>query len=300
MTGARAAAWKRMAAIGIVCAAFAALASGCSTTARVESYTLPVDPATTLLAVDVENVRGSVEVRTTAKDDAAHITAHLDATYKHGGPDAEAVHADTRLDVTVEQAEGRGVVRVRAANPEASSRHAIHLLIEVPRCDGVRIVNRGGTVEVVGARGSAEITNYAGAIEVRSNHPVTEDIRLLNTDGPIFLQMATGSTGAIDLATLDGESVLRDFSGNADELIASREALVTTLGDARNTILARTNDGDVRVWVMENPESLTRIVKSSMPDWRDYVFKEGSRRHTRNLPDDEPPRKRGTRANPGG
>jgi hypothetical protein len=285
-----------------VCVVVAVTAAGwgCASTAEVKRYALPVSPETTLLALDVENARGSVEVRTTSRDGAAHVTATLEATDVGRNETAAAIHADTVVDVTLEEADGRGVLRIRAGHPDATDRHRVKMLIEMPRCDGARIVNRGGVVEVVGTKGALDITNRGAGVEIRTNNPVTQDLRVLNTDGAIFVQMPPGSTGAIDLATLDGESVIRDFSGDTGVTAASREAVMTTLGEGTNSILARTNSGDVRVWVMEDPESLTRIFKVGMPDPRDYIFKQGSKRYTRNLPDDEPVRKRGTRSNPGG
>ena len=276
------------------------IAGGCASTAKVEKFTFPIDPSTTLLAVDVENTRGTVEVRTRAKDGAAHVEATLDAFTTASSPSAADQHTKTRVDVTLEQAEGRGVLRVRALNPEATDDIAVHLVIRVPQCDGMRIVNRGGNVVAVGTKGSADITNRDGAIELRSDYPQTGDMRLLVTNGSVFLQVPPGSTGVLDLETLKGQSILRDFSGDTNMLVASREALMTTLNDGTNPVVVRTNDGDIRMWVMEDPEKLTRIFKIPPPNPRAYMFKEGSKRYTRNLPDDEPRHKSGTRANPGG
>ncbi len=284
----------------IVISAMALALGACASTAETKSFDLAVDPSTTMLALDVENVRGTVEVRTTAKDSTAHIHATLEADYGNSTKEAKTLHEHTRVDATLEESDGRGTVRVRATNPEATDAIAIRIYIELPRCDGVRIVNRGGDVEVVGTKGATDITNRDGAIEVRTNNALTNDVRLLNTDGSIYLQVPPGSAGKIDLATIEGQSVLKDVSGNIEHTSASHEAVLTTLAGGTNTILARTNHGDIRFWIMEDPEALTRIYKIPMPDPRKQLFKEGSRRYTRNLPDDEPPRKRGTRSNPGG
>jgi len=171
--------------------------------------------------------------------------------------------------------------------------------ITTPRADGVRIMNRGGNVVVVGSSGATHIENRDGAIELRTESPMVEDVVLLAVDGNIYYQVPLGSTGRYDLETLEGESVFRDNSGKADQTYATRESVATTLGDAENIVVARTNRGDVRVWVMEDPEALTRMFKVTVPDVRDYIFTDGTQRFRRNLPDDEPRARRDTRSDPG-
>ena len=273
-----------------------ALLAACSTTAEIKRYSFPVDPGTTMLAVDVQNFRGSVEVRTGAPGSEARVEAQFDSAGL-STKRAEKLQAETSVDATLEQGDGRGVLRVVTANPDETEELASRVVVHVPRCDGLRIINRGGVVEAVGTRGATEIHNRNGGIEFRTNHAITEDVTILNTDGSIYIQVPLESTGRVDLETLEGQAVLRDYSGNAGEMIVAREAIQTTIGDAGNTITARTNSGEIRMWVMEEPEKLTRIWKIPIPNPSESYFLEGSRRFTRNLPDDEPRQK--SQATPG-
>ncbi len=50
----------------------------------------------------------------------------------------------------------------------------------------------------------------------------------------------------------------------------------------------RTNDGDIRMLIMEDPLALTRAFKGSFPEVGDHLYLDGTRRFTRNLPDDTP------------
>lgn len=274
-----------------------AMLAACSTTAEVKTYSFPVDPGTTMLAVDVQNFRGSVSVRTGGPGSDAEVEAEFNAVPGVKKSKAEELQSGTSVEATLEQADGRGVLRVVTTNPDDTERLAAQIVVRVPRCDGLRIINRGGGVEAVGTRGATEIQNRNGGIEFRTNHIIREDLTVLNTDGSIYIQIPLESTGKVDLESLEGQTVLRDYSGNAGEMIAAREAIRTTIGDATNSITARTNLGEIRMWVMEEPEKLTRIWKVPIPNPSDSYFLDGSRRFTRNLPDDEPRQK--SQATPG-
>lgn len=279
--------------------AWCAALPGCGTTAAEYDYELNVPARTELLAVDIENFRGSVEVRTDGEPGMVRVSSRVVAGSGASETQVEAVEEGTGIEARIEEIDGRGVLKIRTAPAEARGAEEVRLFVEVPRCDGVRILNRGGDVEVVGAGGAMHIENHQGAIEVRTARVMDQDVLLLGVDGNIYYQVPPGSSGVFNLETLEGEVAMRDFSGKSEETYSRRTYLETTLNNGPNRVTARTNRGNVRVWVMEDPEALTRIYKRSLPDAEDYIFQQGSRRFTRNLPDDEP-RRRGTRSNPGG
>ena len=280
-------------------AAVAAIVSGCGTTAAQHEYELTVPDQTRLLAVDIENFRGSGEVRAGKRPGVARVVSEVRAGSGATEEQVAAIGEGAGVDAEIEEMDGRGVLKIRTSPARVVGAERVKLYVEMPRCDGVRIVNRGGDVEVVGAGGAAHIENNQGAIEFRTAQVMDQDVTLLSVDGNIYYQVPPGSTGVFSLETLEGEVAMRDFSGRSDETYSTRTLLETTLADGANRVTARTNRGDVRVWVMEDPEALTRMYKRTLPSADDYIFKDGSRRYTRNLPDDEPKR-RGTRSNPGG
>jgi hypothetical protein len=278
-----AARWGRLGAWAAAAAA-AVAGAGC-TTAEKRQYTLEVPAPTRLLAVDVENFRGRVEVRADRGGDAVRLAARVRAGSSDQSERKAAAEA-VEVDAEIEEVEGRGTLRVRTWTTDPGAGHAVDLLIQVPRCDGLRVVNDGGDVEVVGTGGAAWIENRFGAIELRTARELSEDVTLLAVDGNIFLQVPPGSRGRFDLETLAGESVVRDRVGGTDGTYSTGPTLATTVGGGQNTILARTNRGDIRVWLMEDPEALTRLIKTTAPNTGDLLFLKGSRRSTRNLPDD--------------
>lgn len=276
---------------GVLAAALVALplagAGGCHSTQQRE-VALDIAPTTGLLAVDVENFAGSVELRVTGKGDTARVIAdgHVDSftTEPRHGDVAAGINVTTEL---IEEG-ARAVLKVRSTSAFEGSDHRVHLFISVPRCDGVRIVNAGGTVLVVGASGATEISNRFGAVELRTNQEMTDPVTITNVDGNIYYQVPTTSSGRFDLATLDGKVVYRDKVVGSDQQYAAPGMHQARLNNGENPVVARTNKGDVLVWVDKDPVALTRIIKKSFPDPRDMLFTSGSRRYTRNLPEDHP------------
>ncbi len=292
---------RTMAILGMSLAmVLAGVTGGCGTTTARHSFDLEIPPDTELLAVDVENFRGRVEIRADRGEaGTARVVSDVRSASQARKAEVDATNESVGVEAVIEEIDGRAVLRVRTDSARARGAEEVHLYIEVPRCDGLRVVNRGGTVEAVGTGGTTHIENQDGAIEVRTDRVVERDVTLLGVDGNIYYQIPRGSRGVFSLATLDGEVAMRDFSGRSDDTYSTRRTFETTLNDGPNLVTARTNRGNIRVWVMEDPVALTRMYKGSLPDPDEYIFKQGSRRHTRNLPDDEP-RRRGTRSNPGG
>lgn len=273
-------------------AAALALAAGICGCASSRSTTseVAVPEGTHLLALDVKNVRGSVEVRVNPRikgaiiESTAGISTRDDFTPKN---DREVVDALSVSADLISQGE-TGVLKIVSSSqrPQAEDQR-VDLRITMPRCDGVNIDNRGGLVMVVGASGAHTITNREGPVEVRTNTAITDPVTLTTTDGNIYYQVPAGSSGAFDLVTLRGECAFRnEVTDVQKDTYSTREQLSTVLNNGENPVVLRTNEGDARVWVIKDPVGLTRMYKKTIPDFRDLLFLDGSQRFTRNLPDD--------------
>lgn len=251
---------------------------------------LDAPPPATLLAIDVESFNGNVVVRADAGPDAP-ITVETDAQVSGGVPDEgrDAYLDLPQVSADVEEAGGRAVLRVRSTSAAAwDENHRANLHITVPRCDGVEIDNRGGYVMVVAASGAATIENHGGSIEFRTDKLMNAPVTMTTSGGDIWYQVPIGSQGRFDLETLKGEVAMKDDSGNAGGTWSQRERLSSTVGSGEFTVLARTNEGNIRVWIMEDPMALVRAMKRDWRDWRDSMHMQTSRRFRRNLPDDHP------------
>ncbi len=275
--------------IALVWAGFAGL-TGCASATAEGRFDVPGASAYRLLAVDIENYRGSVEVRVDPRLSEAQVEAFVyGAAFTGDDQTDEAVARAVDLDSYIDEtAPGIGTLRVRTTTADADPLHAVALRVYVPRCDGARVVNRGGLVELVGTSGPVDIDNHSGDVEFRTNRPFTDDASVLVVDGTVYFQIPPGSTGFVDLETLEGKAIIKNRDGDALNTYTTQEIIQTRLGEGDNAITMRTNFGDLRLWVMDDPESLTRVFRGRAPDFAEGLFLQGSRRHTRNLPDDEP------------
>lgn len=284
----------------LVLAAIAGLnLAGCGTTYR-ETYKLDHPRLARGLAVDVENFRGGVELRVDPNveeiliDRAVHVSGSIDKTQR------PAIAEGVDVIANVDEAGGFAVLRVRTltARPDSEDHH-VNLKITVPRCDGVRIENAYGLVEAVDVGGAIEIHNRKGAIEVRTGKPINSPVTLTTVDAHIYYQVPGGSSGRFDLQTLEGVVRFVDRKGESDEVYGSTmKEYSGSLNGGGPPIIARTNKGDVRVWIMDDPVALTRMIHKAPRDPREYLFLKGSRRYTRNLPEDHPEVQAGTRSDP--
>lgn len=265
------------------------LLAGCST-GKSHTASLEVPANASLVALDVTNVRGSVEVRVNPRVKQAVIESNAAVgarDFKSPAKDRDIIDA-LAVSADFTSADDRAVLKVVSTSqrPEADDQR-VDLKITLPRCDGVSIDNRGGLVMVVGASGAHTITNRLGPVEVRTNTPIVDPVTLTTTDGNIYYQVPPGSSGSFDLATLSGECAFQNKVTDVQkDSYYTRQTLSTVLNDGTNPIVARTNAGDISVWVIENPVGLTRMYKKTIPDFRDLLFLDGSQRYTRNLPDD--------------
>ncbi|MFB3431441.1 MAG: hypothetical protein ABL309_11020 [Phycisphaerales bacterium] len=275
----------------------ALLLGGCSGT-QAHSYSLTMPEGLVRLAVDVENYRGHVEV--IADENARSVT--VDGWIWLG---AEAIKAGGEEPYTLTSVEARierspdapnsGVLRVRTSSEHSEFHdHHVRLVIRAPRVDGLRIVNRGGYVEVVEARGAVEIENASGGIQFRSSSPMVDPVQVLATDTNIWYQVPAGSTGEVVLETLEGRAVYKNTLTDSDQTYttmsqdgADGSVIRTVLANGTNPVNIRTNRGDIRLLVMEDPVGYKTNFDWVMPELRNYWRHGGSKNYTRNRPDDD-------------
>jgi len=262
----------------------AGLGASCALTGCAHSrdpLVLDMPPTVGAMAVDIENFRGSVEIRADDRVETISVGSSIE------GP--EDAHELVRIDAHIDEQGPRAVLRVRTATDfEDPDAQAVNLRITAPRVDGVRVINAGGEVAVVRATGAVEITNTGGAVEFRTDKPVIDPVTITTVDGNIYYQVPPESTGAFDLVTLDGVVSFKSRDSETGGSEGGRQTVVTTLNRGTNPIIARTNDGNIFVRVEEDAVNITRAFRVSVPDPRDYLYLQGKRRYTRNLPDDHP------------
>lgn len=275
----------------------ALLLGGCSGT-QAHTYSLTMPEGLVRLAVDVENYRGHVEV--IADDNARNVTVDgwiwlgADAIKAGGDEPYTLTNVEARIERSPD-APNSGVLRVRTSTEHSEFHdHHVRLVIRSPRVDGLRIINRDGFVEVVEARGAIEIENASGGVQFRSSSPMLDPVQVLATDTNIWYQVPAGSTGDVVLETLEGRAVYKNDLTDSDRTYTTMSqdgtngaVIRTVLANGTNPVNIRTNRGDVRLLIMEDPVAYKTNFDWVLPDLRNYWRQSGGRRYTRNLPDDD-------------
>ncbi len=233
----------------------------------------------TLLALDIENVGGSIQVRV-----EPHLTAPTVEARTRWKASDPAVWTDENPPSTVtarfDPAEaGRGVLTVRAGLAEpAPEQSAIDLVVLVPQCHGLRIRNGGGPVQVVGVQGAVTIQNGlalgsagdagAGRIEVRTGAPISDPIALTTTRGPITLVTQPRGAAEFDLVTGDGDAQFRTAYGTVRDVKPEPGRYRGVWNGGTAPVTLQSGAGRVRVIVHPRPEGFT-ISESRNDIWTD-------------------------------
>ncbi len=213
-------------------------------------------------AVDVVNNKGGVEIRIDPKLETVRVEASV-----HVGDDVneelrQAVSDEIEIYAALEETEGgRAVLRVRAESPRPYDRdHRVAVLITMPRCDGALVRNRGGDAILVNVAGALQVETSGGAIEVRTEAVIDAPIALIADTGNVYFQAPPGSRGLFELTS--GEGVVSLASVDRPENVYARGDMYRArLNDGVNPVRAHSDDGNVRVWIRENPTAMVRIFR---------------------------------------
>lgn len=220
-------------------------------------------PPHSAMALDVVNPRGSVTV--TADPKASGITVRStaaldkDARVQPGGGEYD-------VNVTAEIVDDGGgrstlVVRVDAPQGDATPPHRVDIDVTAPRCDGARIVNAGGPVRLDGATGAIQVENTDGSVQVRTPRPLSAPVALITTDGDVYLQAPPGTAGRVELRSLNGGAQFRSDIDRLLDMKVRPDSVVGVLRGGENPIVLQSGDGDVGMWIMNDPLALTRWLR---------------------------------------
>ena len=269
-----------------VCVCFALLfvGVGCSSQGA-HTVKLDIGPEVRRIAVDVENFNGDVKLR----GDGRRGSATVDARVWAGIGMAEEIAPEVSVDVVYEVMDEDptvAVVRVRGTSAREAEDHSLSIEVRLPRIDGVRVLNSGGTVEVVDASGEVHIENDRGGVEFRSSKPMAGDVLVLVTRGDIYYQVPEGSTGVLDVEAVEGSAAIKDEFGTLGDIRDDGQRVRATLGSGQNLVQLRTGDGRAWLTVMDEPVAYSRgTMWRPRIGWDSFML-EGSNRHKQNLPED--------------
>lgn len=238
--------------------------SGCAPQQRVSpEIATPNAGWTAPLALDIENFNGRVSIRVDPAVAAPVVTASVYTSMHLETDRSEAAAQATSNTTQTEEQDGRAVLHVKSETTWPEPEQVwVDIDIVTPRCDGLRVFNRGGKVDISGITGAVLVDNgeYAdepGPIELRTGKPMTDPVALLTTAGSVFYQVGEGSTGRFDLQSADHQPEMDCAILRMSEVHADSRGVTAVIGQGENPVQLRSGRGRVRAFVMEHAGEYT-------------------------------------------
>ena len=210
------------------------------------------------VAIDVEAFNGNIRI--VADDRAEGVSVRLTRVGTHGwtrNNEGKETLAAITLDAEIVPGELDAVVQIRAAtdDPEPHFQRA-DLEIIAPEISGVKVRTGIGDVTVRGAMGTADVVTEQGTVIYASNHAANGEISLLvNDQGHVYYRTRGETAADFDCHSNDGDVQYRVSRGSfrlTDSDGVNR--MHGVLNEGGNPVFLRTNEGNIRISVVESPE----------------------------------------------
>lgn len=252
----------------LVLAASAALLASCGTVRKIDTgeQQIRIDPSTPV-ALDIDNFSGNVRIIVDPKLTEAktvikkRVSWHVDQFIRE-----EAQEAITVRSRTVEQ-DGHSVINIRTSTKWIEPNKTwVNVTLYVPRCDGVRVINRGGKVTLEGVSGAIQVENFelagrAAPIELRTDKAIVDPVVMVTDSGTVAYQVGPGSTGQFTLDSADDREEFDCQVLHPDQLHSDGKVTTASLNSGDNQVLLRSGKGSVLVLVMSDPMGYTNKVR---------------------------------------
>ncbi|MCW5763254.1 MAG: hypothetical protein KIT88_08455 [Phycisphaeraceae bacterium] len=212
------------------------------------------------VAIDIENLNGSVTVKVDDKYDKAFVYARAQWRGKYSKAEWESLRNEEWVVAEHVIEDGNSILRVLSqASPETDPPAWVQITVLMPSCDGVFIRNAGGPVLVVGSGGAHTIESgfdrgSGGHVEVRTGRKIVDPISLRTSDGNVDLILAPNSGGTVDLQTDRGRAIFGSAFGRTTSVRAESKRWSGVWNAQSNPISLQTLRGTAVLRVTKNPE----------------------------------------------
>jgi hypothetical protein len=128
------------------------------------------------------------------------------------------------------------------------------ITIRAPLIHNVTIHTEQGDVTVVGTSGSLTIQTSDGDVRVVTPYALNQKVTIENRRGNIVYRVSGTSSGIIDATAMNGAASLHVRQGDTTILPGTTgDHLIASFNDGLNPMVMRTVEGDIRIYVLENP-----------------------------------------------
>ncbi len=209
------------------------------------------------VSVDVVTFAGDVTVRSTGDAPGTPgVLVKPQSTHAfHRMGDAQASLEDIDWSVETVEENGRTIVRIRATTlyPE-SGLQRLHVTVNAPLIDGVRVDTSLGDVDLSEISGPIDVSTTRGDVDIVTGASLDDSVNVATTEGDIDLRAGAGTSGRLDAFTIDGRVICKVPTGKLRiHGRSSDRTMQGVINDGDRPITLRTNDGTIRIVVKKHP-----------------------------------------------
>ncbi len=142
------------------------------------------------------------------------------------------------------------------------------IIVKASSVHGVRVHTSDGDVSLLGISGEIDIQTDEGDVRIVTPLVMNERVSVENRRGNIVYRVSGDSSGKIDAIAINGEVAFDLRQGDATILPnTTGDHLVANLNDGTNKLNMRTVDGDVRIYVLEDPVGSEPFFNTDWVSW---------------------------------
>lgn len=206
------------------------------------------------LALDIENVRGSVEVEVMPGLTKPVLQAWvLDQSDQFMRLTDDAL-VKSWYAAEIVSVQGTPTLRILTTRGKETKPSFVKLVVHTPTCEGIRVRNSGGMVYLRGVGGEITIENgykggEGGDVKVATERRLSGPVNVRTTHGDITVVIPTTCTGKLELNTPKGAAQLNVRSDGLEGVKKTLTSYTATLNGGTKPWQFLSAEGNVRVEV---------------------------------------------------
>ncbi len=211
------------------------------------------------VAVDVVSFNGDVTVNANPMLPWTTVEVRRQATHGYNREEeAGNSLANIQYSARIVEGEHGPVLQVRTWTTDLEPWfQRAHIVIEIPRVDGLSVQTTNGTIEALNVGGEIDITCTNGDVRLMTNVQMRQAVTIRNDQGDIDYRIPYGSTADFACHSTGGNVGGRVRKGRYIIRTGTDHAtLIATLNEGTNRVKLTTTDGDIRIAVTDRPTDI--------------------------------------------
>lgn len=221
-------------------------------------------PMSGVMDVEIDNFAGDVVIYSTGKSESGTMDLVRRATSEMG-PRSELEDSLSDISLTyevVDRGERKALIISATTKNSKPWFQAIDIDIAVPRLGVVIVRTNRGHVMATDFEDGVDIETTQGDVRVATNNPIRLPSTILNKEGSIDWRVPPRSAGSYQLEAINGDVQVRVRKGSwlATDKRNDNNSNYGVLNKGTNLVVLRTVEGDVQVYVGDNPTEMGSFI----------------------------------------